>query len=81
MSDRPPRRLVVCAPAAWPELFPDNKHGTCDICRTEVVYRPYIPARRVLVCLQCFIVHAEPGASWELQTETLDELRELGFEP
>ena len=72
-------RIVICAPATMPAFFPDDVTGNCALCHQAVRFRPYVPARRVLICLKCYIVHAEPGAEVELQNEAADELDAIGF--
>lgn len=72
-------RIVICAPATMPAFFPDDVTGTCALCSQAVRFRPHVPARRVLICLECFIVHAEPGAGVELLGEAGDELETIGF--
>jgi hypothetical protein len=73
-------RIVVCIPAAFPPLFPDDELALCVLCSRAVRFRPHIPDRRALVCLVCFLVHAEPGAPCELQCESLQELRALSID-
>lgn len=72
-------RIVVCAPAALPAFFVDDCYGTCALCGERVRFRPHVPARRSLVCLLCFFVHAEPGDACEITPETADELAALGL--
>lgn len=69
-----PGRLVVCAPTTLPAFFVDDLQGACAICGAAVRFRPHTPAPRSLVCLLCFLIHAEPGALCELTAETALEL-------
>jgi hypothetical protein len=78
-QDQAHARLVICAPAKYPALFPDDLHGTCALCQQPVRFRPHVPAPRVLVCLECFIVRAEPGAKCELLPEAAAELEAAGI--
>jgi hypothetical protein len=79
MADQPRARIVICAPAKLPTFFPDDVVGMCSLCGQHVRFRPHVPAPRVLICLKCFIVHAEPGAQCELLGEAGDELEAVGF--
>ena len=74
-----PARIVICAPAKLPTLFPDDVTGTCSLCHQPVRFRPHVPARRVLICMECYIVHAEPGAQCELLGDASDELDAIGL--
>ena len=67
-------RIVVCAPAKLPSFFRDDLDGTCALCRQAVRFRPHVPTVRILVCLECFLIHAEPGANCELMDEAREEL-------
>ena len=67
-------------PAAFPTVYGDDLIDTCALCRQAVRHRPYVPDRRVLICLLCFIVHAEPGSMCQFQDEAMDELRQLTLE-
>jgi hypothetical protein len=78
--DRETARLVICAPAILPSFFRDDLHGHCALCSQLVRFRPHVPARRVLICLQCFLVHAEPGTQCEVLSQAVEELRTLGVE-
>jgi hypothetical protein len=73
-------RIVVCAPTKLPGFFRDDLHGTCALCRQPVRFRPHVPTVRILVCLECFLVHAEPGANCELMDEAQQELAAIGVE-
>lgn len=79
MPDQPRARLVICRPAKLSSVFADDVPGTCSLCQQPVQFRPHIPARRVLICLECFIIHAVPGAQCELLDEAGDELEAVGF--
>lgn len=79
-NDRVSARIVICAPVKLRAFFPDDLDGNCSLCGQPVRFRPHLPARRVLICLQCFLVHAEPGAQCELLGEAGDELEAVGFE-
>jgi hypothetical protein len=72
-------RIVICSPATMPAFFPDDVLGNCALCHRAVRFRPHVPARRVLICLECFIVHAEPGAEVEITDETAAELQTIGW--
>jgi len=78
---REPARIVICAPALLPAFFHDDLEGECALCRQAVRFRPHVPARRVLICLQCFLVHAEPGAVCELSEASAAELTAIGQWP
>lgn len=67
-------RIVVCAPVTLPAVFSDDLLGKCHICGQSVRFRPYTPVPRVLVCLGCFLVRAEPDQRCEVLGEALDEL-------
>lgn len=71
-------RIVVCAPGKYPSFFGDDLSGHCAICQQPVHFRPHVPAVRVLVCLECYIIHAEPGANCEILSEAAKELAALG---
>ena len=71
-------RLVICAPAKRPAFFRDDVYGTCALCQQPVRFRPHVPTVRILVCLECFFVHAEPGANCELMDEAREELAAMG---
>jgi hypothetical protein len=79
--DQAPARLVICAPAKLPAIFGNDLKGTCALCRQSVRFRPHVPAPRVLVCLECYLVHAEPGAKCELLPAAALELEQMGFDP
>jgi len=55
----------------------DDARGVCALCQQAIHYPSQIPDRAVLICLLCFIVHAEPGAMCALHAETIDDLLEL----
>jgi hypothetical protein len=78
-EDQAHARTVICAPAKLPAFFADDLEGTCAICQQPVRFRPHGPTLRVLVCLECYIVHAEPGAKCELLPEAAAELDALGI--
>ena len=78
-QDQAPARIVICAPAKFPAIFPDDLNGTCALCQQSVRFRPHGPTHRVLVCLECYIVHAEPGAKCELLDEAAAELEARGL--
>jgi len=80
-TPRPPdrARIVICTPANLRAFFPDDLVGACALCHEAVRFRPHVPARRVLICLKCFLVHAEPGAQCELLEEAGGELEAVGF--
>lgn len=78
-SDQAPARIVICAPAKLPAFFPDDLKGTCALCQQRVRFRPHIPRVCVLVCLECYIVHAEPGAKCELLPAAAAELQAAGI--
>jgi hypothetical protein len=59
-------RIVVCFPTTLPARSVDEAQGTCAICAQPVRFRPSTPATRTLVCLQCFLLKAEPGERCEL---------------
>lgn len=73
-------RIVICAPTTLPAFFPDDLEGTCALCQQGVRFRPHVPARRVLICLQCYLVHAEPGAACEVLEEASAEWAAIGLE-
>ena len=73
-------QVVICAPLKFPSYFTDDQTGTCALCEQAVRFRPHIPTRRVLVCLQCYIVHADPGAPVIMLGEAVEELREQGID-
>jgi hypothetical protein len=77
--DQTHARLVICAPAKLPAFFPGDLEGTCALCQQPVRFRPHGPTRRVLVCLECLCVHAEPGCGWELLPEAAAELAAIGI--
>lgn len=70
-------RIVVCAPVTLPPVFSDDLRGVCHFCGQSVRFRPYTPAPRVLVCLGCFLVRADPGQRCEVLGEAVDELAVL----
>ena len=72
-----PARLVVCAPASSPALFVDDLFGVCRLCQKRVRFRPHNPSPRVLICIPCFLIHAEPGCEVEILGQALDELELL----
>jgi len=72
-------RIVVCAPASLPGFFNDDCFGACALCGVLVRHRPYVPQHRSLICLLCFLKHAEPGDSCEITAESLEELDAIGF--
>jgi hypothetical protein len=80
-SDQGIARIVICAPAKLPAFFRDDLDGTCALCQQPVRFRPHGPTVRVLVCLECYIVHAEPGAKCEVLDEAAAELEALGVAP
>ena len=80
MPDRETARIVICAPAMFPSYFADDLEGKCALCQQRVRFRPHVPERRVLICLQCFLVHAEPGTRCEILGEAVEELAMLGVE-
>ena len=45
--------------------------GACALCAHPVVLWDDLPARRVLICVLCFLVHADPGTPWQLHPGTL----------
>ena len=71
MPERAPRELVVGVPAVAPYL-PDDAFAACMLCQTPIRCRSAIPDRVVLICLACFIVHAEPGMAGRLTDEFAD---------
>jgi len=77
-ADQGIARIVVCAAATLPVFFREDLEGTCALCRQAVRFRPHVPQVRVLVCLECFIIHAEPGANCELMDDAIEELAALG---
>jgi hypothetical protein len=81
MAERATASLVICAPAKLPAIFDDDLDGTCAICQQPIRFRPHLPAVRVLVCLECFIVRAEPGAKVQLLDEAAAELEARGLNP
>lgn len=70
-------RIVVCVPTELPKFFVDDLHGVCTFCGRPVRFRPYTPSPRVLVCLGCFLVRADPGETCAILGEAIDELAEL----
>lgn len=80
MDDRVPARIVICVPALAPTFFADEVEGTCALCSQAVRVRANAPARRVLVCLKCFLVHAEPGTTCEVLGEAVSELESRGYD-
>lgn len=53
--------ILVCVRAANGQ----PTHGTCALCDAPVVlWDGPLPERRVLICVLCFLVHAEPGTPW-----------------
>jgi hypothetical protein len=72
-------RIVICSPAKLPAFFRDDLKGRCALCQQAVRFRPHVPPVRVLVCLECFIVHAEPGAKCEVLPKAAAELEAIGI--
>jgi len=75
MPDRRPRELVVGMPATRPYL-PDDAFAPCLLCQVPIRHRSEIPDRIVLVCLTCYLVHAEHG----MPAILTDELAALALE-
>jgi hypothetical protein len=71
MPERPPRELVVGMPAVAPYL-PDDAFAACMLCRVPIRHRSPIPDRVVLICLACFIVHADDSLVGTLTPEVAD---------
>ena len=80
MSERETAQIVVCAPAILPRLFTDDLFGVCALCQTRVIFRPHIPARRVLVCLACFYKHAGPHPRCQVLDQAVAELQAIGID-
>jgi len=76
--DELPGQVVVCATAELPSFFTDSLTGACALCGAAVRCRPHAPTPRSLVCLLCFMVHAEPGDECYVTTDTIAELAALG---
>jgi hypothetical protein len=67
MSERELAPILVCVRGTC-----ENADvGTCALCHEPVVLWDAVPARRVLFCIQCFLVHADPGTPWTLHPGTL----------
>jgi len=75
MPDRRPRELVVGMPAAPPYLD-DDAFTACLLCQVPIRHRAPLPDRIVLVCLTCYLVHAEHG----MPAILTDELAALALE-
>jgi len=78
-QDQAHARILICAPAKLPALFAGDLEGTCALCQQPVRFRPHVPRRCILVCLQCYLVHAEPGARCEILPAAAAELKAAGI--
>ena len=81
--DTPPREtawIAVCVPASLPSAFEDDVYGDCAICTRGVRFPPSVPARRVLICCQCYYKHAGPNSRCDVLHEAMAELHAIGID-
>jgi hypothetical protein len=70
--------LVCARKGSKEDMYPDNLHGKCCRCGTDVVYRPhnaFLAAR--VTCYECYEANVKPGDIGVATGETLTEVNSI----
>jgi hypothetical protein len=81
MDEAEEAEWVMCIRKADDEVkFPDNLEGKCTICSEVVIFRPNIPKKPSLICIQCALEQAGGMENLLNRSGTTSEALKLALE-